>query len=266
MNKNILVVLGGIFAISVLLVGMVYADSSRESFTLWPTESSSATGRASVRMFMQEGLSTMELKVWTDNLFMEAGRVYEVWLVDDDDSDYKLSVGTFQPTPGGKGLFEMTQSMVNPAIYDKVVVTKEPMNDIDPAPKTMVLTGEIPDSISDEVTMYALMKGRYENPMTSSRATGRGVFVVDTSSNMVNFNIVYKGLDGAETGAHIHGFAPAGENAGILFTLPSGTTKIGSWHYSESQEEDILAGLTYANVHSHLFPGGEIRGQIYFNL
>lgn len=112
-------------------------------------------------------------------------------------------------------------------------------------------------------TLSATLRGAQEVPATASPATGSGSFVIDTNANTLAFNITTSGLiGGAETGAHIHGPASAGANAPILFELPLGSSKNGTWNYPESSEADILAGRMYVNVHTVLFPNGEIRGQI----
>lgn len=36
----------------------------------------------------------------------------------------------------------------------------------------------------------------------------------------------------------------------------------GSATISDTQEADLLAGLWYINIHTSMFPGGEIRGQV----
>jgi hypothetical protein len=110
---------------------------------------------------------------------------------------------------------------------------------------------------------YAVtLDGAQENPPTGSTATGSGVIEIDTTTNNLYYNITFSGLSSAETAAHIHGFAPRGTNAGVLAPLPAGSPKSGVWNYAEAQEANILAGLTYINIHSTNFPGGEIRGQI----
>jgi hypothetical protein len=106
------------------------------------------------------------------------------------------------------------------------------------------------------------LSGLQEVPPNSSPATGTGSVTVDTVANQLHYDISFSGLQTAEVGAHIHGFADIGQNAGILENLPPGSPKIGTWNYSEAREADILAGLTYVNIHSSDFPGGEIRGQI----
>lgn len=102
--------------------------------------------------------------------------------------------------------------------------------------------------------------GLQEVPPNGSSATGTGIIVVDTATNTLSFDFTENVVN--ETAAHIHGFAARGTNAGVLFSLPAGSHKTGSWGYPENAEPSILNGLTYLNVHSSTFPGGEIRGQI----
>ncbi|XSG75028.1 CHRD domain-containing protein [Herpetosiphon llansteffanensis] len=106
------------------------------------------------------------------------------------------------------------------------------------------------------------LDGDQEVPPTGSTATGSGIVDVDTINNTLNYNFSYQGLSTAETAAHIHGFAPRGSNAGVLFGLAIGSPKVGTLNYSENQEANILAGQTYINIHTSAFPGGEIRGQL----
>lgn len=59
--------------------------------------------------------------------------VLEGWLVDED-TNYKLSLGKLDE----RGNLSFTQRMVNPSIYDLLVVTEEPINDTDPSPLTPI--------------------------------------------------------------------------------------------------------------------------------
>ena len=107
-----------------------------------------------------------------------------------------------------------------------------------------------------------VLNPRQEVPPVTSGALGAGRFVIDTDANTITYRITYGGLSSAETAAHIHGVAAQGAPGGVLFGLPLGNPKVGVITYSEAQEADILAGRTYANIHTANNGGGELRGQI----
>ena len=101
--------------------------------------------------------------------------------------------------------------------------------------------------------------GQVVAPVTTA-ARGCGTFTIDTNANTLSFYIVFEGV--VQTASHIHGPANPGQNAGVVFTLPAGSPKIGTWNYPQAMEADILGGRMYVNIHSAAHPGGEIRGQI----
>ncbi len=111
---------------------------------------------------------------------------------------------------------------------------------------------------------HCILDPRQETTANASTAQGAGRFIIDTNANTVSYRIVYGGLAGSETGAHIHGSATSVPGAGgsLLTALPAGNPKVGVWSYTEAQEPMILGGLCYANIHSSVAAGGEIRGQI----
>ena len=112
-------------------------------------------------------------------------------------------------------------------------------------------------------TFRAMIEGSQEVPPVSSTGTGQGCMTYDANSKMLAFEINYADLLTAEVAAHFHGPAPIGANAGVQFALPLGAVKTGSvGPLSAAQQADLLAGLWYINIHSSLFPGGEIRGQV----
>ncbi|HXS82191.1 MAG TPA: CHRD domain-containing protein [Methylomirabilota bacterium] len=108
----------------------------------------------------------------------------------------------------------------------------------------------------------AVISAKQETPLNATTGSGGGYFVIDTDANTVNFWISFAGLSAAENAAHIHGFSGPGVPAGVVFTLPAGNPKVGTWNYAEGQEASILGGLCYVNIHTTANPGGEIRGQI----
>lgn len=57
-----------------------------------------------------------------------AGYVYEAWLVDTQ-TTYKLSLGQLKD-----GSLEFKQNMLNPLTYGVVVITNEPVGDLNPNP------------------------------------------------------------------------------------------------------------------------------------
>ncbi len=106
----------------------------------------------------------------------------------------------------------------------------------------------------------------------SPTATGFGVYLLDPSQDILTYCIFYDDdqLTSLETGTHIHGFAGCGQSATALHTISDdingvGSPKFGVWAYgSDPQDEaEILAGLTYVNIHTADNGPGEIRGQIY---
>lgn len=123
--------------------------------------------------------------------------------------------------------------------------------------------GEIRGQI---VSMVADLDAQQESPPSASPGKGFGLFTMDPGANLVRFYIAYTNLGSPETAAHIHGLAPHGTNAGVLFPLPLGSPKLGVWNYAESDEVAILRGLTYVNIHTAAFPNGAIRGQITPNV
>ncbi len=110
--------------------------------------------------------------------------------------------------------------------------------------------------------LNAELDGMQEVPPVTTSGRGWGVFQIDTVANELSFYIDLGGLVGTETGAHIHGPALHGSNAGVAFALPSGRPKVGAWTYMEAEEEGILNGHYYVNIHTTASPTGEIRGQI----
>ena len=119
-----------------------------------------------------------------------------------------------------------------------------------------------PRANAQKLVLTANLDQAQEVPPTGSPATGKAVALIDRDKNTVNFSITFSGLGSAETLAHIHGFSPPGVNGPVLFNLPLGSPKIGTWTYAEADEANIIAGLTYVNIHTVTFGGGEIRGQL----
>jgi hypothetical protein len=134
------------------------------------------------------------------------------------------------------------------------------------------------------VQFRAVMNGAAEVPANSSPASGLFTASLDTVTNVFTYDIVFSGLSSPVNNGHIHGPAAAGVNSGTTInfnTLPGATfsfgqqsgaargqatltagTQITATVNGDSLKKLLFAGLTYANIHTTTFGGGEIRGQI----
>jgi CHRD domain len=119
-------------------------------------------------------------------------------------------------------------------------------------------------AVAETVTLKGDLKGSNEVPPNNSTATGRAEASFDTVSRRLTWTISYSGTTGPLTGAHFHGPAEAGRNAGIVvpFQGTNASPITGSATLNEAQAADLLAGRWYANLHTAAHPGGELRGQM----
>jgi hypothetical protein len=139
--------------------------------------------------------------------------------------------------------------------------------------------------------MRAKLQGFQEVPAVSTVATGLFTAKIDAGDISIHYQLSYSGLEADVTQAHIHlgqRFVAGGVMAFLCGTAafpgPAGTPTcpasgtvtgtldaadvigpsvqgIAAGEFAEMLRA-IRAGVTYANVHSTKFPGGEIRGQI----
>jgi len=142
--------------------------------------------------------------------------------------------------------------------------------------------------------IQATLTGYEEVPVVSTVATGEFVGMINHDDQSIDYELTYSGLQGTVTQAHIH-VAQLSVNGSIVIWLcqtatnpgPAGTPTCtpGSGTFTgtitaanvvagatASQQlaagelaeviAAIRAGAAYANVHTSLSPGGEIRGQI----
>lgn len=158
---------------------------------------------------------------------------------------------------------------------------------------TAAALGILPASSANPeiITFAATLSGSQENPTNASPGTGTARVTVDTALDTMRVEVFFQNLLGTTTASHIHCCAPAGTNAGVatelpLFTgFPTGVTS-GTYDHTfdmtlsssfnpafvtaqggVSQAFDaLIAGMTtsnaYLNIHTNLFPAGEIRGQL----
>ncbi len=137
-------------------------------------------------------------------------------------------------------------------------------------------------------TIYTTtLLGSNEVPPTGSPGTGTAFITL--SGNTLDVSVTFSGLDSVDTMSHIHCCAPVGTNASVavpftgfpvgvtsgtytgVFDLTSAATYNSTFLSSvggtaAAAEAALIAGLnsgmTYANIHTSNFPGGDIRGQL----
>jgi hypothetical protein len=134
-----------------------------------------------------------------------------------------------------------------------------------------------------------------ENEVPTISSVGRGKFEAELDDDTLEYELSFSGLEGVVTQSHIH-IAQPNVNGGIMVWLCNTTTNPGPASFTGPacpaapggtvtgiiKASDVLAvnaqgiaagefgefvaalkkELAYVNVHSNLFPGGEIRGQV----
>jgi len=104
----------------------------------------------------------------------------------------------------------------------------------------------------------------------ASMGMGQGIFAYTSSTMQLQTQFTFSGLVGGVTAAHIHGPGMPTDNAKVLigFTV----TSILGAHAGAFASMDtcnaqcmwyLVSGLTYLNIHTSSFGGGEIRGRIW---
>ena len=115
------------------------------------------------------------------------------------------------------------------------------------------------------LSVSAALTGSQENPPVLTVADGTANFLVDSSSGQISGSLTTNEI--TANAAHIHigdpgingpviiGLAQSAPGSGV-WTVPANSTLTGT------QLAALNSGGLYANVHTDLHPGGQIRGQI----
>ena len=101
-------------------------------------------------------------------------------------------------------------------------------------------------------------------PVTGTTANGTLGATYDTATRKLTYSVTYDKLTGPATGAHFHGPAAAGANAGVVVPVTDASKSPikGEATLTPAQATDLQAGKWYFNVHTAANKGGEIRGQV----
>lgn len=125
--------------------------------------------------------------------------------------------------------------------------------------------------IANDVMLWAELSGANEVPARDTPATGFAAITYNPGTKVISTLIEIEDFANPITGSHYH-TAPAGVNAGVTLGLgpEASYVRIGNDLTGEflnlvwpSASLPLLTGGVYLNVHSTVFPGGEIRGQVW---
>ena len=135
------------------------------------------------------------------------------------------------------------------------------------------------------MSFKAVLGGYDRVPPNSTTATGMFKAKLSNDGTELEFELSYENLTGDLTDAHLQ-FGQVSVNGGIIAHLcdevagcPLGSSGMITGHIDADHVDgptnqgiapgefaEVLkamrAGMTYVNVHSTQFPGGEIRGQV----
>ena len=154
------------------------------------------------------------------------------------------------------------------------------------------------DNDNQATRFNARLAGLEEVPSVSTGASGSLKLGISKDETSIEYELSFSGLQGIIAQSHIH-IARPGQNGGIVLWLCQGTARapaaiaaltpecpgattgsgtvsgvLSAQNITPVATQQILAGdfdeivaliragAAYANVHSNLSPGGEIRGQI----
>ncbi|HEY7214992.1 MAG TPA: CHRD domain-containing protein [Thermoanaerobaculia bacterium] len=143
-------------------------------------------------------------------------------------------------------------------------------------------------------TAVTRLRGFEEVPALSNPSGGFFTATINEDGTEMTYELTYFNIEGNVTQAHLH-FGQRSVNGGIMIFLcsnlgngPAGTQEcptkggtisgtitaanVGSGAASQgvaagelfSVLRGIRGGVVYANVHTDIFPGGELRGQLVF--
>ena len=120
-----------------------------------------------------------------------------------------------------------------------------------------------PSTSTSASTMTTRLSGASEVPPVASNASGTAELNLNKQTNELSWTVTYTGLSGPATGAHFHGPAMAGANAGVVVPMTGSLTSPirGTASLTAAQVADLMAGKWYVNLHTAANPNGEIRGQ-----
>lgn len=108
-------------------------------------------------------------------------------------------------------------------------------------------------------------------PDGATLPSGFASVTIDTDASTIAWDVDYQDLTGpiVSPGAHFHGPAELGSNAGVQIFLSDGDPAepatgnlVGSSAITGEQIQQVVDGLWYLNIHTTANMSGELRGQV----
>ena len=125
-------------------------------------------------------------------------------------------------------------------------------------------SGQVRGQIQMSGVGCAVLGAGGESP-TPAVSNGTGTAALELlSPNSLFYDITVSGLTSAITMAHFHG-APFLQNGGVLFPIPfsaNGRAMCVWANITAVQMAALVSGQVYINVHTTVYGGGEVRGQV----
>ena len=126
------------------------------------------------------------------------------------------------------------------------------------------------DDIVDNDDTFALSgtaSGSKEIPTNTSTGSATLTGTYNARTNSLMYTINWTGLSGNLSAAHFHGPATETESANPMQDITIGTngasgTTSATVTVTDAFETALLAGKIYYNLHTALYPNGEVRSQV----
>lgn len=126
----------------------------------------------------------------------------------------------------------------------------------------------LPVGASSIVMITAPLSGAQHVPPVATAGTGTAVLTVNFATGELSGTVSFSGLSSVATAAHIHE-GTAAVNGIIIIPLTGGIgLTAGTWTVpagtvmTAAQLNALRIGGLYVQIHTQLFPGGELRGQL----
>ena len=118
-----------------------------------------------------------------------------------------------------------------------------------------------PNNPLPDLKVETTLSGANENPPVTTNATGKFVGTLNQETRLLKFTLTFSGI--TPNAGHIHSGA-VGVNGPVIIPFPSLATSPYSYEVvlTTAQVDLLKTNMLYTNLHTPVYPGGEIRGQL----